>query len=671
VRFLAGLGIRAKRTEPVVLNVSEIRSEIFAASTGVWRTRPAGRLLSRIFHESISDLFRPGPRNWQRTLSATALASAGALERHMYESFIAPRLTRYQGALKESTAEVLQFWSAVKEWCEWFRGVVRTGLELEQLRYDEAAGAWSNADRLVEPDRHLSYTFEDPEWTAPVMIQGRADALVRRPAHGGKQGSEDWCVIEYRAGTGAAEADLAQAVMYGLMLDAPDHAAITLIQLHPNLKEVAYTSYELKTGIELLKPIVARLAGVLPGVQARPGNKEEDPAAGENPSTAVSSEASTEQHVESGNSLDLAKLAGSPAGGFDQAGARIVSVCKEFGADVMLSGPPQQGPAFIRYQLNPASGVSAKKIAALALDLQVRLGLESSPFIRVDRGKLVVDVARKDRQQVWFSDVRSQFPRTDVSSRVPIGVDLLGSLKFADLANPVSAHMLVAGATGSGKTEWLRTVIGGLILQNTPQSLRFALIDPKGGAFTDWQGSPFLWRGEALVSRTGARSPVELLDELIVEMESRYRVMEQEGVDDLARLTAKTRVQWQRIVCICDEYADLVTRKSERREVESRIARLGSKARASGIHLIIATQRPSRDIVEGTLKANLSAKVALRVNSPIESRLVLGVGGAECLLGEGDLLYQDAGLPVRLQAPLLRASERSELLAAAPSTNAV
>ena len=114
---------------------------------------------------------------------------------------------------------------------------------------------------------------------------------------------------------------------------------------------------------------------------------------------------------------------------------------------------------------------------------------------------------------------------------------------------------------------------------------------------------------------------------------------------------------------MCDEYADLVANRVERREVESRIARLGSKARAAGVHLIIATQRPSRDIVEGTLKANLSAKVALRVNSSIESRLVLGVSGAESLLGEGDLLYQDAGAPLRLQGALLSAAERAELFA--------
>ena len=653
MRFLAGLGIRAKRTEPVVLSVSEIRNEIFAGSQGVWQARATGRLLSRIFHESIAELFRPGPRNWLRSLTATDLADAGTLERHMYEYFIAPRLTRYQGALKESTSEVLQFWTAVKEWCEWFRGVVKAGMESGHIQYDEATATWKNAATLVEPDRHLRCELTDPEWAAPVEIQGRADALLRKP------GVDEWCVVEYKAGAGAAEADLAQAVMYGLMLNAPEESAISLIQLHPALKIVRYTSQELKTGIDLLKPLIGRLAGVLPGSS---NGKDAPPAENESAEHPVAGDTSDHSH-----SPELVKLASSPVGGFDLTGERIVNVCKEFGAEVTLLGPPAAGSAFIRYLLNPAQGVPARKISSLALDLQVRLGLESSPLIRVDRGKLAVDVPRKDRQAITFSSVRDQLPRTEVSSRVPLGVDLLGSLKFADLANPVSAHMLVAGTTGSGKTEWLRMAIAGLILQNTPQSLRFALIDPKGGAFTDWLTSPFLWNPKSIVSRTSDSSPIQLLDLLIDEMEARYRVLEAEGVDDLARLAAKTRVTLPRVVCVCDEYADLVAHRAERREIESRIARLGSKARASGIHLIIATQRPSRDIVEGTLKANLSAKVALRVNSSIESRLVLGVSGAESLLGSGDLLYQDAGAPLRLQSALLSASERNELF----STSAI
>ena len=176
MRFLAGLGIRAKRSDPVVISVAEIRSEIFAASQGVWRTRSTGRLLSRIFHEAILEIFRPSPQCWTRVLSATDFADAGPLERYVYEYFVSYRLMSYQGARKESTDDVLEFWTAIKCWCEWFRGIVQTGLAEGHLKYDEETAKWSGTNGMVEPDRHLMYRFEDPAWKAPVIVQGRARA---------------------------------------------------------------------------------------------------------------------------------------------------------------------------------------------------------------------------------------------------------------------------------------------------------------------------------------------------------------------------------------------------------------------------------------------------------------------------------------------------------------
>ena len=142
-------------------------------------------------------------------------------------------------------------------------------------------------------------------------------------------------------------------------------------------------------------------------------------------------------------------------------------------------------------------------------------------------------------------------------------------------------------------------------------------------------------------------------------MELRYRDFEANGADDLAVYVRKTKDRKPRIVCVCDEYADLVTaNKTVRKEIERCISRLGSKARAAGIHLILATQRPSRDIVAGVLKANMSCKVALLTSSAVESRIILGEPGAEKLLGRGDLLFCDIGKPVRLQAPYLPEEER-------------
>jgi DNA segregation ATPase FtsK/SpoIIIE, S-DNA-T family len=306
--------------------------------------------------------------------------------------------------------------------------------------------------------------------------------------------------------------------------------------------------------------------------------------------------------------------------------------------------------------------VPAKRFQGLALDLQVRLGLDSPPLIGVQGGQLVVDVQRRDRQQVWFADIREQIAQTETSSRMPIGVDLNGVLRFVDLANPLHAHVLVAGTSGSGKTEWLRTAIAGMMTANTPDSLRFVLIDPKRAAFGELANSPFLFQPGSLVYPDGGMSICETFDALIDEMEARYRAHQKAFVDDLRQFIDKSGERRARIVCICDEYADLVsTDRKVRREIEVRISRLGAKARAAGIHLVIATQRPSRDIVSGALQANMTCRVAMKMQSHIESRLLLGQSGAEHLLGHGDLLFQDIQEPFRLQAPLLPEGDRKAI----------
>jgi DNA segregation ATPase FtsK/SpoIIIE-like protein len=209
--------------------------------------------------------------------------------------------------------------------------------------------------------------------------------------------------------------------------------------------------------------------------------------------------------------------------------------------------------------------------------------------------------------------------------------------------------MLVVGTAGSGKSIWMRAAIASLVETNTPQTLQLVLIDPKRTAFTAWQGSPFL--REPIIFPDEV-SPVGVLAELIDEMESRYARMAELHVDDLAGLARKENRSYPRIVCACDEYADLVVTSDERREIEERIARLGAKARAAGIHLILATQTPRREIIGGAIKANLPTCVSLRVSSGSEAR-VIEMPGAELLLGAGDLLLRSIGEPRRLQAALL------------------
>jgi DNA segregation ATPase FtsK/SpoIIIE-like protein len=342
----------------------------------------------------------------------------------------------------------------------------------------------------------------------------------------------------------------------------------------------------------------------------------------------------------------------------------MVKIFAEYNAPVRMAGPPVIGPAFIRYFVTPNKGIPIKKVTALARDVQARLELSAEPFIGLSLGKTTIDIQRPDRQVLTFAGIRGQLGTRDAvagSSRVPVGVDLEGRLRCADLATPEHTHVLVAGTAGSGKSEWLRCAIAGLIATNTPATLRLVLIDPKRNAFNALKGSPFLFNAKAFVypDETDVN---DVLDQLIDEMEARYRVLEQHGADNLKQLVQKTGRPVPRIVCVCDEYADLISRgKKERRAVEERLQRLGNKARASGIHLILATQNPSREVVKGTLDTNMPCRVGLKTSKLLESKMLLNQGGAENLLGHGDLFFRDIGEARRYQAPLLSEEDRREL----------
>jgi DNA segregation ATPase FtsK/SpoIIIE-like protein len=232
-------------------------------------------------------------------------------------------------------------------------------------------------------------------------------------------------------------------------------------------------------------------------------------------------------------------------------------------------------------------------------------------------------------------------------------LDLNARLRTANLNDPVNAHLLVAGTTGSGKTEWLRVAIQGLIRSNTPQTLRLVLIDPKRTAFNELADSPYLLTSDSLVFPDA--QPVEnVLKGLVSEMERRYVAFQKAGVDSVNQYAGSTGQLFPRIVCVCDEYYALIAGDSKKRkEIERQVSLLGAKARAAGIHLILATQQPSREVVKGVLDSNIPARVGLMMVKKEESKMLLGQTGAENLLGKGDLLFRDVGDPVRLQAPLL------------------
>jgi DNA segregation ATPase FtsK/SpoIIIE-like protein len=349
-----------------------------------------------------------------------------------------------------------------------------------------------------------------------------------------------------------------------------------------------------------------------------------------------------------GTTADLAAL-----------GRTLERAFAEFGAPIELEGAPTVGPAFIRFLAKPRRGVTVRALTRLGESVWMRLRTSAPPHVSLERGRVAIDVERPDRQPVAFARWRHALPGRERGgcSRFAVGVTVAGELHLADLSRPESAHFLVAGTSGSGKSEWLRATLASLLTSNTPATLRLALIDPKRSAFAALAGSPYLWR--PIVYSEGVEA---LLDDLVDEMERRYETLGRAGVDHLAEYYARAGTVLPRLVCVCDEYADLLLADRRQRElVEGRIARLGAKARAAGVHLVFATQRPSRDVVKGVIDANFSGRVALKVVRPIESRIILDETGAETLLGRGDLLFRDIGSPVRLQGLLVSRDELETL----------
>jgi S-DNA-T family DNA segregation ATPase FtsK/SpoIIIE len=304
-------------------------------------------------------------------------------------------------------------------------------------------------------------------------------------------------------------------------------------------------------------------------------------------------------------------------------------------------------------KLKPGSGVKVNSIVKLSNDLRVQLGLAAAPLIAPQTGYVSVDLPRRDRQSALFDQyLQPQSVPPIAPMRIAIGVDLEGKLVEADLSDPNTCHFLVGGTTGSGKSEFLRSLLLSLLVRHAPEHLKIALVDPKRVTFPEFERMPWLYTP---IAKESDRA-IALMEQLVGEMESRYQKFEVNRCNDLASYNKKIQQQpakcLPRIVCIFDEYADFMAEKETAKELELNIKRLGAMARAAGIHLIIATQRPEARIVTPVIRSNLPARVALRTASEADSKIVLGgeQTAAAQLLGKGDLLYLAGGSLLRLQS---------------------
>jgi S-DNA-T family DNA segregation ATPase FtsK/SpoIIIE len=318
------------------------------------------------------------------------------------------------------------------------------------------------------------------------------------------------------------------------------------------------------------------------------------------------------------------------------------------------------GPTVTQYTFKPAEGVKLSRITALSNDLS--LSLASHP-IRIEapipgRSLVGIEVPNKTRAQVRMRNLieNPNFKNSPSNLIIVLGRDVSGVPVYADLAR--MPHLLVAGATGTGKTIFLNTLISSLLYKNSTETLKFILIDPKRVEFALYNGLPHLL---CPVIHDPQRS-INALKWLTGEMERRFEVFAQAGARDIGSYNDKVEKDQNfelmpYIILIIDELADLMAARG--REIEAGIVRLAQMARAVGIHLVVATQRPSVEVITGLIKANITSRITFQVASQVDSRTVIDAAGAEKLLGLGDLLYisADTAKPRRIQGPYISEKE--------------
>jgi S-DNA-T family DNA segregation ATPase FtsK/SpoIIIE len=350
---------------------------------------------------------------------------------------------------------------------------------------------------------------------------------------------------------------------------------------------------------------------------------------------------------------------------------------KDFGVEVRVV-LAQPGPVITRYEIEPATGVKGSQIVGLAKDLARSLSLVSIRVVETIPGKnyMALELPNAKRQSIKLSEILGSQVYNEAKSMLTMGLgkDIVGNPVVADLAK--MPHVLVAGTTGSGKSVGINAMILSLLYKAEARDVRLLMIDPKMLEMSVYEGIPHLLAPVVTDMRQAAHG----LNWCVAEMEKRYKLMSKMGVRNLAGYNvkiddAKARGEFiynpfsltpespeplnrlPHIVVVIDELADLMMVVGKK--IEELIARLAQKARAAGIHLILATQRPSVDVITGLIKANIPTRIAFQVSSKIDSRTILDQMGAEALLGMGDMLYMPSGtgLPVRVHGAFVSDEE--------------
>ena len=305
------------------------------------------------------------------------------------------------------------------------------------------------------------------------------------------------------------------------------------------------------------------------------------------------------------------------------------------------------GPVVSLNEFEPAAGVKVSKIINLAEDIARNTSSESARIATIPGSNTVgIELPKISRENVFLREIISDknFKKREIKLPIALGKSISGEPITSDLS--LMPHLLIAGTTGSGKSVCINTIILSLIYKHTPDICKFILIDPKMLELSTYEGIPHL----LCPVITEAKKAASVLGWVVKEMESRYRLMTKVGVRNIDGYNEKHKVKMPYIVVIVDEMSDLMLVAGK--EIENYIQKLSQMARAAGIHIIMATQRPSVDVITGTIKANFPTRISFQVTSKIDSRTILGEQGAEQLLGKGDMLYMSSANRItRIHAP--------------------
>jgi DNA segregation ATPase FtsK/SpoIIIE, S-DNA-T family len=629
-----------------------------------------------------------------RQINSKSLAQQ--LQQQLYRSVFYPYL---QKTLKDQPSRA----TSLNELWEGLKGLIRRWAELlvSNRRYCDSAEVMCKT--FLAQELWVSHEFELPEGDRQ-LVRGKFDSLVYDFAQ------QRLCVVEYKTYQAVdPAAQLAQVALYSYMLRQKIGVSINsaVYSVLPDWKGVEYSWDQLEETLHRLIP--PKLQQMRAWISWQPATPSPPPMTAHPRLCDICPQYNRchhdfqvnnqlDQQVDTQPAIAPPLLSGSVGEGFtiqpevsyplgqtsfqkpsaplvstvpsiknslddlatQAMSAQLVETLQSFGVGTDYVGAAI-GPAFVRIKLKPQLGVRVSNVLKCADDLRVHLGLENPPLIAPQAGYISVDLPRPDRQTAFFDNYFNRPKQNEPAARAAIGVNLDGQLIEADLSDPNTCHLLVGGTTGSGKSEFLRSLLLSLLVRHDPQHFQVALVDPKRVTFPEFETMPWLY--EPIVKTK--EDAIALMERLVAEMDDRYRRFERSRCADLASYN-QTQVgsPLPRILCIFDEYADFMADKEAAKALEQSIQRLGAMARAAGIHLVIATQRPEARVVTPLIRSNLPGRVALRTASDADSAIILGgrEGAAANLLGKGDLFYSGGGALQRLQSLFVPAKVVARLI---------